>query len=228
MATSYTITGTNKKDSASFHQLEMPRTAAAAAVAGPTAPEKPTEHFFQFTESLRTELRTFFNSTDVDPNDDLAVIKAVNQNNPSPAVLKALIAITLASIFDPKPTPPRFGEPLSSENLDLEEQGFLDGLANHIHTRAKKNLRENIGRQISPKDEQKPTGNAVDTFLQHSDTLAFESIAKELQPYVSTDGAQNISGFLGSLEDLRTARRIAKENPMPPPQDKNEPKKNPP
>jgi hypothetical protein len=213
----YTITPTDKKNSASLHPLKMPLTAAAAAaaVARSPAPEKPTEHFFQFTESLRTKLRTFFNSTDVDPNDDLAVIKAVNQNNPSPAVLKALIAIRLVSTFDLNSTPPRFGEPLSSENLNSAKQSFLDGLANHIHTRAKKNLRENIGRQISPKDEQKPTGNAVDTFLQHSDTLAFESIAKELQPYVSTDGAQNISGFLGSLEDLRTARRIAKENPMP-------------
>jgi hypothetical protein len=145
----YTITGTNKKDSASFHQLEMPRTAAAAAVAGPPEPEKPTEHFFQFTESLRTELTIFFNSTDVDPNDDLAVIKAVNQKNPSPAVLKALIAITLASIFDPKPTPPRFGEPLSSENLDLEEQGFLDDLATHIATRIKELI---LGQGISAED----------------------------------------------------------------------------
>ena len=212
----YTITPTDKKKSASFHKLEMPLTAAAAAVARSPAPENPTEHFFKFTESMRTKLKIFFNDTNVDPTDHLPVIiNTVNQSNPSPAVLKALIAMTLVSTFDLNSTPPRFGEPLSSENLDLEEQSFLDGLANHIHTRAKKNLRENIGRQIPPKDEQKPTGNAVDTFLQHSDTLAFESIAKELQPYLSTDGAQNISRFLGSLEDLRTARRIAQENPMP-------------
>jgi hypothetical protein len=216
MAICYTIEGAYKKGSASPHQSGMPHTAAAGAeLARPPEPEKPTEHFFQFTESLRTELTIFFNSTDVDRDDDLAVIDAVNQKNPSPAVLKALIAITLASSFDPKPKPPRFGEPLSPENLDLAKQSFLDGLANHIHTRVKKNLRESIGRQISPKYEQKPTGNAVDTFLQHSDTLAFESIAKELQPYLSTDGTQNISNVLRSLDDFRTVRRIAKENPMP-------------
>lgn len=219
MTISYSITGANKKGSASPHQSGMPLTAAAAAkLARPPAPEKPTEHFFQFTESLRTELKTFFNSTDVDPNNDLAVIKAVNQNNPSPDVLKALIAITLASSFDPKPTPPTFGEPLSFENLDSAKQSFLDGLANHIHKRAKKNLRENLRQRISPQDGPTPKGNAVDTFLQHPDTPALESIAQELQPYVSEDAATNLSIFFGHLNDLKTVRRIAKEPPMPLPQ----------
>lgn len=212
MAISYTITGANTKGSASPHQSGMPHTAAAAPeLARPPAPEKPTEHFFQFTESLRTELTTFFNSTDVDPNDDLAVIKAVNQNNPSPAVLKALIAITLASSFDPKPTPPIFGEPLSPENLDSAKQSFLDGLANHIHKRAKKNLRENLRQRISLQDGPKPKGNAVDTFLQHPDTPALESIAQELQPYLSEDAATNLSMFFQTLEDFRTVRKTAQK-----------------
>jgi hypothetical protein len=147
----YTITPTDKKNSASLHPLKMPLTAAAAAAAVARSPalEKPTEHFFQFTESLRTELKTFFNSTGIDPNNDLAVIKAVNQSNPSPAVLKALIAITLASSFDPKPKPPRFGEPLSPENLDSAKQSFLDDLATHIATRIKELI---LGQGISADD----------------------------------------------------------------------------
>lgn len=189
----------------------------AATVAKPPEAKNPTEHFFKFTESLRTKLKTFFNSTDVDRNDDLAVINAVNQNNPSPAVLKALIAITLASSFDPKPTPPRFGDPLSPDNKDLNgtKRDFLDQIANHIVTRTRTALQTNVFQRAAPNNPNRPSGNGVDAFLQHSDTLAFESIAKELQPYLSTDGAQNISRFLGSLKDLRTARRIAQENPMP-------------
>ena len=185
----------------------------AATVAKPPEAKNPTEPFFQFTESLRQELKNFFNNTDVDPNNDAAVIAVINNKNPSPSVLKALIALTLVSTFDPKSTPPRFGDPLSPDNKDLNgtKRDFLDQIANHIVTRTRTALQTNVFQRAAPNNPNRPSGNGVDTFLQHSDTLAFESIAKELQPYLSTDGAQNISRFLGLLEDLRTARRIAQE-----------------
>ena len=186
----------------------------AATVAKPPEAKNPTEHFFKFTESMRTKLKIFFNDTNVDPTDHLPVIiNTVNQSNPSPAVLKALIAMTLVSTFDLNSTPPRFGDPLSPDNKDLNgtKRDFLDQIANHIVTRTRTALQTNVFQRAAPNNPNRPSGNGVDAFLQHSDTLAFESIAKELQPYLSTDGAQNISRFLGSLEDLRTARRIAQE-----------------
>jgi hypothetical protein len=196
MAICYTIEGAYKKGSASPHQSGMPHTAAAAAeLARPPEPEKPTEHFFQFTESLRTELTIFFNSTDVDPNDDLAVIKAVNQKNPSPAVLKALITITLASSFDPKPKPPRFGEPLSPENLDSAKQSFLDDLATHIATRIKELI---LGQGISAEDfsslvyagrpDDESLSQCTEEQLFIIVSKQFESINENFQPTQPQEG----------------------------------------
>ncbi len=192
----------------------------AATVARPPEAQNPTEPFFQFTESLRQELKNFFKNTDIDPNNDADVIAVINKKNPSPAVLKALIALTLVSTFDPKSTPPVFGDPLTPSNEDLNgtKRAFLDQIANHIATWSRKNIKEQFRRRLSPDNSTKPKGNARDNFLQHPDTPAFETIAKELQPYLSTDAAEKISGFLSTLNDFRLVRdlayRAAAENPL--------------
>jgi hypothetical protein len=154
--------------------------------------QKPN-HFFQITGEMLHALDAFFYRDDpLNPNlnHDVGSLDYLNQRNPQPIVLHALIAIILCKN---QYTPPI--NPEKMHTLDLNDQSILCDTATHIATRIKELI---LGQGISAEDfsslvyagrpDDESLSQCTEEQLSIIVSKQFESINENFQPTQPQEG----------------------------------------
>ena len=158
---------------------------------------KKPNHFFQITNEMLNALDAFFYLDDPlnsNLNHDIGSLDYLNQRNPQPIVLHALIAIILCkNQYTPPITPEKI------HTLDGKDQSILCATATHIATRIKElilqqdiclksfqYIRESDDTKcIIEYDEPEPeTKDKIQNLLDNNELRDLWTLLTNLQPYV--------------------------------------------